>query len=75
MTQEPVSATERAAKVDWTALSPQGQDTVRRIVVRLAAGWENAEIGEALGISRRQVGRRLGQLRREIREQLDQGAP
>jgi DNA-directed RNA polymerase specialized sigma24 family protein len=66
-----VSATEVAPRVDWLGLSDDAQETLRTIVVAIAAGYEHGEIAEALGLTRAQVGTRLARLRQEIRAMIE----
>jgi DNA-directed RNA polymerase specialized sigma24 family protein len=73
MPGSPVSATEVAGRIDWTALTPEARRTLREIALAIWFGAERYEIAAALGISREEVGRRLTVLRREIRQQLTEG--
>jgi DNA-directed RNA polymerase specialized sigma24 family protein len=62
--------TEAAPRINWTALSPEAQDTIRRIVLPVHFGYSHPEIAAALGCSAGTVTKRLTELRREIRAQL-----
>lgn len=69
----PVSVSDTAFRVDWLALSPQAQDTIRLVVVPLALGYSHKEIGDVLGIKKARVQHLLGLLRKEIRAQIADG--
>jgi DNA-directed RNA polymerase specialized sigma24 family protein len=66
----PLSATERAGRIDWLALTKGSQATIREIILPLALGYSHREISEALGIPVHRLHARTLRLRREIRAQL-----
>ncbi|HYY33920.1 MAG TPA: hypothetical protein VE693_10140 [Gaiellaceae bacterium] len=55
--------------MNWTGLSDEGLETLRRIALPISLGYSPAEVADSLKVPRRVVHRALDELRDEIRAQ------
>ena len=60
----------RAEEVDWQALSPESQDTLRRSSCESRSVRTYAQVAHELGISEPQITKRVKALRGEILNQV-----